>query len=409
LKTQRRGEEILRAFLFSRVASFLIAGTTSICKSQSMQRHAWNLLIAILMTGFGLCGTLAARADVCDICGKQITGTVYIATDQVTGERKLVCSDCIKLPRCYICGLPIKKGEELELPDGRYLCARDAKTVVLKTDEAEQICAGVKGDLDRLFVRFTSFPDNVDVTAIDHIDAYTIFQSESPDLLGCTQPLTGDDGKKRYKISLMTGLPLSELKETCAHEYSHTWVGENVPAERHCQIARDAEEGFCEMVGYLYMDSQNDEAEKKRVMANLYTRGQVALFVEAERRYGFDQVLDWMKYGTTSKLEPGHLEELRDVEMPASESEAVHPVTHNNIKIASPPTPAPATIKLQGILWGSAPTAIINGHSFGVNDVSKVKFGETNVTLRCLAIQPSAVLIQNVGSGQQQELRLPSH
>jgi hypothetical protein len=33
----------------------------------------------------------------------------------------------------------IKKGEELKLPDGRYLCARDAKTVVLKTDEAEQI------------------------------------------------------------------------------------------------------------------------------------------------------------------------------------------------------------------------------------------------------------------------------
>jgi hypothetical protein len=371
-----------------------------------MQRRGWSFFIAILITGLGLCVTLAVRADVCDICGKPITGTVYIATDQVTGERKLVCSDCIKLPSCYICGLPIKKGEELKLPDGRYLCARDARTVVLKTDEAEQICAGVKNDLDRVFARFTSFPDNVDVTAIDHIDAYTIFQSESPELLGCTQPLTGDDGKKRYKISLMTGLPLSELKETCVHEYSHTWVGENVPAERHRRIARDAEEGFCEMVGYLYMDSQNDEAEKKRVMANLYTRGQVALFVEAERRYGFDQVLDWMKYGTTSKLEPGHLEELRDVEMTASES--VHPVTHN-IKIASPPAPAPATIKLQGIMWGSAPTAIINGHSFGVNDLGKVKFGETNVMLRCLAIQPSSVLIQNVGSGQQQEIRLPGH
>lgn len=374
-----------------------------------MQRHGWSFLIAFLMTGFGLCGTLAARADVCDICGKPITGTVYIVTDQVTGERKLVCSDCIKLPRCYICGLPIKKGEELELPDGRYLCARDAKTVVLKTDEAEQICAGVKDDLDRLFSRFTSFPDNVDVTAIDHIDAYTIFQSESPDLLGCTQPLTGDDGKKRYKISLMTGLPLSELKETCAHEYSHTWVGENVPAERHRRIARDAEEGFCEMVGYLYMDSQNDEAEKKRVMANLYTRGQVALFVEAERRYGFDQVLDWMKYGTTSKLEPGHLEELRNVEMPTAGNAPVAPVTYNNIKNVKPAAPAPATLKLQGILWGSAPTAIINGHSFGINDVSKVKFGETNVTLRCLSIQPSSVFIQNVGSGQKQQLLFPAN
>jgi hypothetical protein len=373
-----------------------------------MQRHGWSLLIGILITAFSLGGTLAARADVCDICGKPITGEVYIATDQVTGERKLVCSDCIKLPRCYICGLPIKKGEELELPDGRYLCARDAKTVVLKTDEAEQICAGVKDDLDRLFSRFTSFPDNVDVTAIDHIDAYTIFQSESPELLGCTQPLIGDDGKKRYKISLMTGLPLSELKETCAHEYSHTWVGENVPAERHRQIARDAEEGFCEMVGYLYMDSQNDEAEKKRVMANLYTRGQVALFVEAEQRYGFDQVLDWMKYGTTSKLEPGHLEELRDVKMPAPESISVHPVTYNNIKNTSPPAPTPDAIKLQGILWGNIPSAIINGHSFFANDQGKIKVGTTSVTIRCLAIQKNSVRIQNVDSGQEQQLQMPA-
>jgi hypothetical protein len=57
-------------------------------------------------------------------------------------------------------------------------------------------------------------------------------------------------------------------------------------------------------------------------------------------------------------------------------------------------------------IHASAPSAIINGRFFGVNDVSKVKFGETNVTLRCLSIQPSSVFIQNVGSGQEQELRL---
>jgi hypothetical protein len=420
LKSQWRGEGILRAFfliifdcrqrehLSIQVVSFLFAVKASICKSQSMQRHGWNLLIAILITGFGLGGTLAARADFCAICGKPITGSAYIVTDKVTGERKIICSDCAKLPQCYICGLPVKDGG-VELADGRYLCARDAKTVVLKVEDTEQICAGVKDGLDRLFSRFTSFPTNVDVAAIDHIDAYSIFQSESPDLLGCTQPLTGDNGEKRYKISLMTGLPLSELKETCAHEYSHTWVGENVPAERHRRIARAAEEGFCEMVGYLYMDSQNDENEKKRVMANLYTRGQVALFVEAERRYGFDQVLDWMKYGTTSQLEAGHLEELRDIKMPTAGSVAVDPVVPAKIKKISPPAPAPATIQLQGILWGSTPTAMINGRPFGVNDVDKVKFGETNVTLRCLAIQPGSVFIQNVGSGQEQELRLSGH
>ena len=64
------------------------------------------LLLFFLLACFG--GALAVRAqDVCAICGKPIQGTVYIMTDEVTGEKKLVCSDCIKLPRCSIGGLPV--------------------------------------------------------------------------------------------------------------------------------------------------------------------------------------------------------------------------------------------------------------------------------------------------------------
>ena len=321
---------------------------------------------------------LAALAEnICAICGKPIQGTVYIVTDKVTGEKKLVCSDCIKLPRCSICGLPVKDNG-IELPDGRYLCARDAKTVVLKADDVEQICGQVKDDLDRLFSRFTSFPTNVDVTVIDRIDVDSMFNTEgnsfeSPDLLGCIRPETVND-QTRYKMSLLIGMPLAQLKETCAHEYSHAWVGENVPKERRARLGRDAEEGFCEMVGYLLMDSQNEEVEKKRVLQNHYTRGQIDLFIEAEQRYGFDQVLDWMKYGVAAQLEAGHVDELRDVRMPPAKTVAGTPAVFNAIN--QPPAPAPATIKLEGILWGNRPVAIINGRSFLANDLEKVKAGE---------------------------------
>ena len=366
-------------------------------------------LILFLLAAFSRAGT--ALADICAICGKPIYGEIYLMTDRGTGQKIEVCSNCcFTLPRCYLCGLPIKAGDEVKLPDGRYLCARDAKSVVLNTDEVEQICAGVKDDLDRLFSRFTAFPTNVNVTAIDHIDAYTVFQSESPNLLGCTQPITDDSGK-HYKISLMTGLPPSELKETCAHEYSHTWVGENVPSERHARIARDAEEGFCEMVGYLYVDSLADEGEKKRVLENNYTRGQVALFLAAEQQYGFDQILDWMRYGVAAKLEAGHLDEIRNVKMPSAQPGVISPLASGQPAVSAknlPPTaPVPAAFKLQGVLWGSAPSAIINGHAFFVNDVSSVKFGGTNVTIRCLAIQPDSVRIQNVDSGAEEKLSLP--
>jgi hypothetical protein len=352
--------------------------------------------------------SLVAQAEnVCAICGKEIQGTVYIMTDQVTGEKVLVCSDCIKLPRCSICGLPVKENY-IELPDGRYLCARDAKTVVLKADDIEETCSQVKDDLDRLFSRFTSFPTNVDVTVIDRIDVNSMFNTggnsvESPDLLGCIRPGTVND-QTRYKMSLLTGMPLAQLKETCAHEYSHAWVGENVPKERHARLARDAEEGFCELVGYMLMDSQNEELGKKRVLRNHYTRGQINLFIEAEQRYGFDEVLDWMKYGVAPRLEAGHVDELRNVRIPPAKTAAGTPAVFNAINKSAP---APATIKLEGILWGNRPAAIINGRSFLVNDLEKVPLGNTNVMIRCLEIRAKSVRIQNIGSGNEQELSLP--
>jgi Protein DA1 len=370
------------------------------------------LRVILLMTIFGLGRPLVAQAlDICAICGKEIQGTVYLDTDKVTGEKKLICSDCIKLPRCSICGLPVKENG-LELPDGRYLCARDAKTVVLKADDAERICAGIKDDMNRLFSRFTTFPENVDVTVIDRIDVQSMYNTlgnsfEAPNLLGCIRPETVND-VTRYKMSLMTGLPLVELKATCAHEYSHAWVGENVPKERHAGIARDAEEGFCELVAYLLMDSQHEEGQKKFILQNHYTRGQVELFIEAEQRYGFDQILDWMKYGVAARLEEGHLDEIRDVKMTSAKTVAVNPVTYKAISNTNKPAPAPTILKLQGIMWGTHPSAIINGHSFFANDVNNINLGGTNVNIRCLAIQPDSVRIQNVDSGKEQELRLPA-
>jgi len=362
--------------------------------------------MVFLLAGFGLGRPLAAWGEICAICGQPIQGTVYIATDKVTNEKKLICSDCIRLPRCAICGLPMKEGG-VQLPDGRYLCARDARTAVVKADDAERICVQVKDDLDRLFSRFTAFPANVDVTVIDRIDVDSMFSPagndfESPNLLGCIHPETVNNAT-RYKMRLMTGLPLAELKATCAHEYSHAWVGENVPKERRARLGRDAEEGFCELVAYLLMDSQSEKGQKKFILQNRYTRGQIDLFIEAEKRYGFDQVLDWMKYGVAEQLEEGHVDALRDVKMPPAKTVAVNPAIYHN---TNQPAPAPATIKLQGVLWGNQPVAIVNGRSFFAQELNQVKIGGTNVTIRCLEIRKKSVRIQNVDSGKEQELSL---
>lgn len=364
----------------------------------------------ILLTILLMCTAFAARAQIakCAICGQQIQGTIYTITDPTTGQQIFLCSNCVVLPRCYICGLPAYQGTELE--DGRWLCAKDARTAVLDPHDIRQIFGEVHDDLDRQFSRFTSFPTNIDVSVIDRIDVDSMTESigkafESPDILGVTEP-TSKNGATRYKIGLLNGQPPAQLEEVCAHEMSHAWVGENVPKERHDRIARDAEEGFCEMVGYLYMDSKGEEGEKKRVMDNLYTRGQVKLFVEAEQEYGFDEILDWMQYGVDPKLEEGHLDIIRDVKIPT-----IHGVTH----VAETPfvytpvhaPPAPTTIELQGIMWGTAPSAIINGHSFFEGDEFKVQVGKAKVTVRCITIHKTSVRIKNMDSGQEQYLALP--
>lgn len=383
-------------------------------KSQTMQHRARYLWIIFLMACFCFGTSSEALAlNICAICGKEMSWPFYLVTDKVTGEQELVCSNCIKLPPCYICGRPVDVNNGgVELPDGRCFCARDAKTVVFKADDAERICAEVKDDLDRLFSRFTSFPTNVDVSVIDRIDVESKFNAsgntfESPNVLGYVHTATVDN-QTRHQIHLLTGLPVAELKSVCAHEYSHAWVGENVPKERHARLARDAEEGFCELVAYLLTDSQHEEAEEKRILQSHYTRGQIALFIEAEQRYGFDEVLDWMKYGVASKLEAGHVDEIRDIKLPSAKSVAGSPAVFSGINKPAPkPAPVPATLKLEGILWGNRPVAIVNGRSFLANDLEKVPLGKTNVMIRCLEVREKSVRIQYTGSGREQDLFLP--
>ena len=336
---------------------------------------------------------------------------LYLMTDQVTGEQVTVSAADLQLPRCFICGLPVKDG--VQLPDGRWLCARDARTAVMDIDSVQRIFDQVHDDLDQQFARYTSFPTNIFVSVIDRVDVDSMFQLsgnifENPNVLGVTQPYYISPNVKRYKISLLTGQPAAQLEEVCAHELSHAWVGENVSPERHARIARDAEEGFCEMMGYLYMDAKGDEGQKQRVLANTYTRGQVKLFIAAEQQYGFESILDWMRYGVDSELQEGRPDEVRDLQMPdGSAAPAPAPVAGSSTYApGSLPPPVPATLQLQGIMWGGAPSAIINGQSFFIWDEHTVRVGQTNATIRCLNITKDAVEIQDLGSGQQQELEL---
>jgi hypothetical protein len=282
---------------------------------------------------------------------------------------------------------------------------------VLDEEEAKRVCREAKDSLDRLFSRFLDFPEtNVTVAIVDRVHLQDLFKFAGrdyvcPNVWGYTETKTNRHHLE-HCISLLSALPLASFKATCAHEYAHTWLNENLSEQRKKSLSRDANEGFCELVSYRLMEAQNEVAQKKLILSNAYTRGQIHLFLEAERLYGFNDVVDWMKYGVDDRLVGDDLRRVRNVELPRT---AARPAT-NSPDYNPAPSPVPDALVLQGVLWVSGakeqPAAIINNRTLGVNEEGKVRVGKTNLTIRCLAIRQDSVQIRIVGSGEERELRL---
>ena len=100
----------------------------------------------------------------------------------------------------------------------------------------------------------------------------------------------------------------------CAHEYTHAWMGENVNRERKLLLDRDTVEGFCELMAYKYMESRQETFEMQNITKNNYTKGQIEVLIEADRKYGFDTVMDWIKSGEDNKLDMANLDRVRAVQ-----------------------------------------------------------------------------------------------
>jgi hypothetical protein len=96
---------------------------------------------------------------------------------------------------------------------------------------------------------------------------------------------------------LLSGLSRSRLLAVEAHEYAHAWLRENVVKDR--RIDPDTVEGFCELVAYKLMSLRGEESEKKAIQANLYSRGQIEILLQAEADYDFYRLTKWMKNGQT--------------------------------------------------------------------------------------------------------------
>lgn len=378
-------------------------------------RRDLKCLLALFWLGLLFATHIAlAASDVCFVCQKEIRSGVYTHEDRVTHTKRFICSNCLELTdTCYLCSLPVLR-DFTRLPDGRVICNRDVKAVVLDDKEAAAICEQVKYDLDRLVVRFLTIPEsNVTVQLMDRVklqELYKIIGNDfsCPNTLGCTEIKT-NAGKRSFLISILSGQPREDLMTTCVHEYAHTWVSENVPAARQKTIGKDAVEGFCELLSYLFAEQQGLSVGKSNILANHYTRGQIQLFLAAYQQYGLADVTDWMKHGEDRLLlkeDLNRIHRLVDFAKPM-----IAPAATDRKALSKPPSAAkpklPEQLILQGIVWSAAsPMATINGHNFSVNDEIKLTLAAGVVTVRCLEINPAMVVLETNHAPEKLTLRL---
>lgn len=377
----------------------------------------WILLVALFFIGPGA----QAALDVCFVCQKPLPNSVYTWLDKVTRTKVTLCPNCVELPsNCYLCSVPVLK-QFTTLPDGRVICNRDVASVVLDERQATQICDQVKHDLDRLLARFLTISDsNVTIQLMDRVRLQELFlvignDYSCPNTLGCTETKTNDAGQRGFEISILSGQPKEDLMTTCVHEYTHTWIIENVPLERQRTIDKNAVEGFCELLSYLFAEQQGMTTGKSNILANHYTRGQIHLFIAANQAYGLADLVDWMKFGDDRLLlreDLSRVRRLADRKTPkttattTATSASVLSPSNSPVPVAAKPK-LPEKLLLQGIIWSKTrPMATINGRNFNVNDEAAVTLASGMVTVRCLEITTNSVSLQTNQAAPPLKLQL---
>ncbi len=360
---------------------------------------------AIAILGFLLvllCWATAAIGKRCGVCQREIRDRIYLFSGDYVPEKIPICAECAQSEKtCAVCMIPIR-GKHLKLSDERLLCERDAKECVL-TDEALQVIfTDVKRDLFKMLAGSGSLPDrNLTVQLagrndLDRLARAQRFPHDKHLTMGLTQTRMKGQDAMEHRIFVLQGLRPARVAAICAHEYTHAWMHQNVPAGRY--LATDTVEGFCELVAFKLMTERNETIEKKIILSNSYTSGQISTLIKAEDRYRFHEILQWIKTGIDLQINQENTARLL-----VRKEDEVMPVSWQPTKR----TAVPDTLVLRGIS-GTAQRrfALVNDATLAKDEQAKVRVGATNVLVRCLEITDSKVVLSVNGSSELTELTL---
>ncbi len=225
----------------------------------------------------------------CEICGRTLKQWVKV-------ENHNYCSNCSRLPACLNCRLP---GAEKRLPDGRPICLKCIKTVIIDEGHARKICQDVRNDIYTYlnlktdhFIEFY-LKDDAGLTALmggkrrATEEGYYGFDEKYRMRRGAKSIVSGT-----YTIYVLSALSLPNFRNTVAHELTHDLGHTLYPA---VQKQEDVE-GFAEYISSLmnrYWGNDNLNREKlqnrEKAYADAYKK-----FLKIGEKNGLTDVLDYM-------------------------------------------------------------------------------------------------------------------
>jgi hypothetical protein len=356
-------------------------------------------LVGLFIATLAVAGTQQRK---CAVCGHAIQGKFFSFDGASVGTRQAVCESCSQINTlCSACAMPVKENVTT-LADGRLLCKDDAAVAVMSQQSAERTFADARRDLLHLLASFGVLPDrNIKIRLVTTTEINRMRVANTPGhskslVVGLTETTVLPNHEFEHSIYVIDGLPPARFLATCAHEWAHAWIHENVPTQR--KLDGNSTEGFCEWVAYKLMSERNETIERKMILANTYTRGQVDAFIKADedlRRY---DIVKWMKEGVDRRIDADNTGRVRVVQQASSQM----PLWQT-----AAPTPVPDQLTLRGISGNANRRfALINDCTMRKNEMAKVRVGNTNVVLQCLQIGADSVVIRLRGSDQTTELFL---
>ncbi len=330
----------------------------------------------------------------CVVCAKPLVGKYF-----VHNQTNNICTDCEKLPtRCSLCGLPVKEGFT-KTADGRLICKQDLPNAVLTEDEGRKLFAQAREDLRELSggaLELRSAQVNVQMLFhLDFSDSKTT--TNTPNAMhrtGFSMSRPAGDGFS-HNVVLLSGQTRTLTLSTCAHEFGHLWLTENLKPGR--TLDPDTREAICELLAFKLAARRNDTNEVARIKQNPYTKGVILNAIEFDAREGMPGVVTWVRNGA-------------DTTLPAATGVAVATAAAAP-SIPEPPrelrpTPPPATkLELRSLLRSAKRTvAVINGERFEPGTELSMLIGGKRQLVRLEEVQANAVIVSV--DGERQTLRI---